>query len=89
VYSNFSYGNKKTDSLAEFKEHNGFQRINLPRYYVPMTPKGRIALRLGLHRSLSAYIPESVMSAIRDYRTRWYMRKFRMSSEAPLQSVRT
>ena len=37
VYLNFSYGKKQRDSLSDFKERNGFQRIDLPRYYVPLT----------------------------------------------------
>src|SRR4029077_3277489 len=32
VYANFSYGKKEGDSLSHFKEVNGFQRVDLPRY---------------------------------------------------------
>ena len=31
VYANFSYGKKRQDGLSEFKQHNGFQRVELPR----------------------------------------------------------
>ena len=31
VYSQFSYGRKERDGLSDFKQHNGFQRIDLPR----------------------------------------------------------
>ena len=40
VYSNFAYGKKQRDSLSDFKERNAFQRIDVPRYYVPLTPLG-------------------------------------------------
>lgn len=69
VYAKFSYGSKQRDSLAEFKEHNGFQRIELPRYYVPLTPLGRIALRLGLHHKLADRLPEPVLGQIRKIRS--------------------
>src|SRR5260370_12488539 len=46
VYANFAYGNKQRDSLADFKQNNGFQRIDLPRYYLPLTAVGASALRL-------------------------------------------
>src|SRR5262249_14847985 len=46
VYSHFSYGKKQRDSLSDFKEANGFQRVELPRYYVPLTLAGRAALTL-------------------------------------------
>ena len=43
VYENFSYGKKEGDSLSHFKEVNGFQRMDLPRYYIPLTaPAGRL-----------------------------------------------
>src|SRR5262249_33711570 len=58
VYSNFAYGKKQRDTLSDFKESNGFQRIDLPRYYVPLTPWGNLAYRLGLHRRFRDHIPE-------------------------------
>jgi len=75
-YANFSYGRRRTDSLAEFKRHNGFQKINLPRYYVPLTVPGRIALRLGLHHNLVDWIPEPVIVKYRSIRSRWYAKRF-------------
>ena len=76
VYANFAYGNKKRDSLSDFKERNGFQRINLPRYYIPLNSVGQVALRLGLHRKLSDYVPEAVINTFREYRAAWYKRKY-------------
>jgi hypothetical protein len=82
VYSNFAYGKKQRDSLSDFKERNGFQRIDVPRYYVPLTALGRAALRLGMHHSLSDRIPESLMAKLRDFRSVWYSRKLQSSTEA-------
>src|ERR1035437_6284789 len=56
VYSNFSYGKKKSDGLSDFKEHNAFQRIDVPRYYVPLTRLGSAAFRLGLHHRMVDYL---------------------------------
>ena len=42
VYGNYIYGNKKDSSLVEFKRRNGFERVDFPRYYVPLTLKGKI-----------------------------------------------
>jgi len=82
VYENFSYGKKQGDSLSHFKEINGFQRIELPRYYVPLTRIGKAALRFGLHRRLIDYFPEPVMAKLRELRAAWYSRKLRMSTDA-------
>jgi hypothetical protein len=75
VYSNFSYRKKLRDSLSDFKESNGFQRVNLPRYYVPLTPIGWTAFRLKLHHSISDHIPAPVADKLRSLRQTWYSRK--------------
>jgi hypothetical protein len=81
VYSNFSYGNKQSDSLSDFKERNGFIKIDVPRYYVPLTPVGRLAFRLGLHRRLTDILPEDVMTKLREIRSAWYSRKPQVSAK--------
>jgi hypothetical protein len=81
VYSRFSDGNKQRDSLIEFKERNGFQRIDLPRYYVPMTRKGWVAFRLGLHKRFADHIPEPVLTKLRELRNAWYNRKLQSVTE--------
>jgi hypothetical protein len=75
VYENFSYGKKQNDSLSHFKEINGFQRLDLPRYYVPLTHVGRMAFHLGLHRNVANYLPQSVTVKLRQFRKAWYSRK--------------
>ena len=72
VYANFAYGSKQRDSLSDFKQHNGFQRIEVPRYYVPLTAVGRAALRFGLHKGVVTRVPEPVLDRLRSIRRRWY-----------------
>jgi len=75
-YGQSSYGNKQRDSLWDFKRHNGFERIETPRYYIPLTTVGSMALRLGLHHSISDWIPEPVIAAYLRVRSHWYAKKF-------------
>jgi hypothetical protein len=75
-YANFSYGKKKDDSLAEFKRHNGFQRVDVPRYFVPFNLVGRLALKCGLQHESKAVIPETVASRFRKMRSLWYAKRF-------------
>jgi hypothetical protein len=75
TYSNFSYGKKERDNLSDFKSNNGFEKVLVPRYYVPLSPLGRLAFKLGLHRGFREYMPESTASKIRELRTAWYRRK--------------
>jgi hypothetical protein len=82
VYQNFSYGNKSGDSLSHFKEINGFQRIDLPRYYVPLTPIGHVAIRLGMHHKFVDRLPESLATKLRELRRSWHSRGSQPSAEA-------
>lgn len=74
VYERFSYGRNSGDSLSHFKEVNGFQRVDVPRYYVPLTNMGRVAFRLGLHHRFRNLLPESVSVKLREFRRVWYSR---------------
>jgi len=47
-------------SLDNFKRNNGFTKFSLTRYYVPITKKGRIATKLGLHREIKDVLPQSI-----------------------------
>jgi len=82
VYEHFNYGKKVGDSLSHFKEVNGFQRVDVPRYYVPVTLLGRMGLRLGLHHRLADRIPESMAGKLRDLRKAWYGRRFQAQVES-------
>jgi hypothetical protein len=47
-------------SLDSFKQNNGFTKFSLTRYYVPITKKGRIATRIGLHREIKDVLPQPI-----------------------------
>ena len=79
IYEHFTYGNKVGDTLSHFKEVNGFQRVDVPRYYIPLNGFGRLALRIGLHHRIADRIPATLGSKVRELRRAWYERK----SEAP------
>jgi hypothetical protein len=68
VYASWDPGS----SLTDFKRHNGFEKISLPRYYIPLTIKGRVALRLGLHRGLAGVIPVAMKARLIKLRNLWY-----------------
>ena len=75
VYSNFSYGKKERSSLSDFKENNAFQKIDVPRYFVPLTLIGQAALGMGLHLGVVQFVPEPVLERLREFRKSWYNRK--------------
>jgi hypothetical protein len=59
------------DSLADFKRSCGFQPVRVPRYWVPLTWKGRIALAAGFHHGWKAMIPPGIKSKLKDLRRFW------------------
>lgn len=75
VYQNFSYGKEAPDSVSKFKEVNGFERFDLPRYYVPLTSFGSLAFRLGLHHRLVDRLPSALTSKLRALRAAWHHRR--------------
>ncbi|HKV61584.1 MAG TPA: hypothetical protein VJO16_06705 [Candidatus Acidoferrum sp.] len=81
VYQNFVYGHKKPDSLARFKEVNGFSRVNLPRYYIPLSRVGHAAFRLGLHHRFVDHLPGPLVDRLVELRYAWYTRKLQSATE--------
>ena len=75
VYGNYVYGNKKDSSLVEFKRRNGFEQADYPRYYVPLTLKGRLYVALRLYRGVAGMLPAPVVSALWQVREKIYALK--------------
>lgn len=82
VYSKFTYGKRQRDTLSDFKKNNGFQRIDLPRYYVALSPIGWAAFRLGMHHRAFELLPGSIVAKFRELRSAWNNRKVRSLMEA-------
>lgn len=82
VYSKFAYGKRVRSSLSDFKERNGFQQVDIPRYYVPLTRWGLLSFRMGLHRSLIEVVPEPVGAKLRAARIAWYRHKFQLDPKS-------
>jgi hypothetical protein len=81
VYSNFTYANRQRDSMHRFKQKNGFIQIDLPRYYVPLTPLGSVAWHLRLHHRWVDRLPEPIAVKAREIRTLWLNRRLHPSTE--------
>ena len=58
--------------LRDFKKHNGFGPVTLPRYCVPLNPLGQLALRMKLHRSPVEMLPEPAVMYLRGLRSKVY-----------------
>ena len=76
TYGKYVYGHKEADTLREFKKRNGFKKIDIPRYYIPLTIKGDLALKLRLHRGLIETVPSFLVDFLIKLRSKFYFRKY-------------
>ena len=71
------FGEWRQGSYAMFLMSNGFEKMSLPRYYIPLTDKGKLILQLRLHHGLKGLIPPRVKRRLMDIRSRWYKGRYR------------
>ena len=62
VYGKYVYGNKEKSPVTEYKRRNGFKRLEFPRYYVPLTRMGSLAIRYKLYRGITELVPETIVT---------------------------
>ena len=74
VYGQYTYGKKRTGPLVEFKRRNGFEQVQCPRYYIPLSLRGRVALAVRLHHGWRRFVPERLMEVALRVRSVWYRR---------------
>jgi hypothetical protein len=75
------YLNWSDDTLAEFKRRCGFERTALPRYFVPLTAKGKLSVKLGAHRGLKEMLPKKLRNQLKPVRRFWHELREGRSSE--------
>lgn len=69
------YGVWSSGSLGRFKTYNGFEKMLLPKYYVPVTLKGKAAIAARLHRGIRSVVPRKAVEAAIYLRSKWYSNK--------------
>lgn len=78
IYGKYTYGNKTVSSLTEFKRRNGFKKMPYPTYFAPLTLRGRLGIRLRLHRGLIEIMPGNVIGSLIRARRRMHERLARI-----------
>lgn len=74
TYCNYVY-NDPDSSLTEFKRRSGFEQVLVPRYYIPLTLRGKAALSLGVHHGLVGLLPKPLVKQLLRIRRFWYQHK--------------
>ena len=75
TFGRMFYGNKTKSSVVDFKHKNGFEAIYFPKYYIPLSFKGRLALAIKLHRGLLGIVPGFIISPILKVRSFFVKKK--------------
>ena len=76
VYGQFDYGKTGNASLMQFKKDLGFQQINLPRYFIPISIKGKMFIKLGIQNGILEILPKFMYDKYLEKRKEWYLRKY-------------
>lgn len=74
IYGQYIYGTKRNSSVTEFKRRNGFNEVLIPRYYIPLTMRGRVAIAAEMHRGLAALVPEPLINFALEVRAQAHKR---------------
>jgi len=65
------YGIWSRRGLGTFKVSHGFELRRVPRYFIPLSLKGQLLLKLHLHRDLRDYVPERWLDRMASLRSKW------------------
>ena len=85
-YGKYLYNKKEDSSVTEFKRRNGFEEIKYPRYFLPLTFKGSLAIKCGLHLGIRNLIPVPVTDLLLNLRSQLYKGLYR-SSQTPVNTA--
>jgi len=76
TYGKYLYGKGTESSLMEFKRRLGFEKVMVPRYYIPLTVRGRLAIRMRLHLGLTNLLPRRLILTLLQLRSRYYRMRY-------------
>jgi len=89
LYTKFIYDKNESSPLTAFKRRNGFEEMKYPRYYLPLSAKGALAIRLGLHKGARQLIPLPVLTSLKSLRLQFYRIRYspRETSQGAVSST--
>ena len=86
TYGRYTYDSKRNSTVVQFKRRNGFEEVFFPRYYVPLSRKGALALPLGIHRGFRRFVPERLIEVFKAIRLKQRLRRAEAAKEAASQA---
>lgn len=74
--ANLQYGSWTDGGIGTFRIKHGFQRVDVPRYFVPLNARGSLMLKMKLHRPLRDRLPSSWVVPVQSLRAKWNALRF-------------
>ena len=65
------YGSWTDGGVGVFRVKHGFERLDVPRYYVPLSMRGQLALQLRCHRPVRDLLPHGLVRRVVSLRNKW------------------
>lgn len=81
-YCSYVYGTNESSPLTEFKRRNGFVKMDIPRYYIPLNYRGRLALKVRAHHGVKGMLPPDMLRFALQLRAKYYSLRKQDSPEA-------
>src|SRR5262249_22620686 len=82
-----TYTKWRRGTQAEFLVRHGFEKTLMPRYWIPLTRKGAIAVKLGLHRDIRTHIPDGLMGMLLKIRGAFYNLRYRSTRNTKTEDL--
>lgn len=75
------YGSWTDGGVGTFRTKHGFVPVDAPRYFVPLTLRGALMLKMKLHQPIRNRLPKKWLEPMIGLRARWNSLRFRKTSE--------
>lgn len=79
------YGDWLRGGIGEYKKRIGCIKVSVPRYYIPLSLKGKLALKYNLHMGFRRLLPEKTIDYLIELRSRWYSKTVPTNQDSDME----
>lgn len=66
------YGSWLRGGIGDYKKRIGCIKVSVPRYYIPLSIKGKTAIYFRIHNGIWRILPEKTVDYLKSLRNQWY-----------------
>jgi hypothetical protein len=79
------YGDWLRGGIGEYKKRIGCIKVSVPRYYIPLSVKGKLVLKFNLHMGFRRLLPEKTIDYLVELRSKWYSKKVPTNQDSDME----